>query len=181
MTTLAELIADTWFPFAGDISVKPLDDKVIPEPDRAGLDEATCSACQRADDTFVWTDHDWRLSAYLPTQIPGIVLLQTRAHYDSFTDLPQDLLADVGPMTARVERVLLGLGDVARVHVNRWGDGGAHFHLWFMPRPLGMLQLRGSMLPMWLDLLPDLDDAPAKRTLSSIASGMAEGGGTAHL
>ncbi len=44
-----------------------------------------------------------------------------------------------------------------------------------------MLQLRGSMLPMWLDLLPDLDDAPAKRTLSSIASGMAEGGGTAHL
>ncbi len=113
MTTLAELIADTWFPFAGDISVKPLDDKVIPEPDRAGLDEATCNACQRADDTFVWTDHDWRLSAYLPTQIPGIVLLQTRAHYDSFTDLPQDLLADVGPMTARVERVLLGLGDVA--------------------------------------------------------------------
>ncbi len=74
----------------------------------------------------------------------------------------------------------MGLGDVARVHVNRWGDGGAHFHLWFMPRPLGMLQLRGSMLPMWLELLPNLDEVTATEVLARIGAAMALGGGTAH-
>ena len=37
----------------------------------------------------------------------------------------------------RVERAVLALGDVGRVHLYRWGDGGAHFHVWFVPRPLG--------------------------------------------
>ena len=180
MTTLEELIADSWFPFAGDITVKPLDDPVVPEPVRAGVESGSCQACARPDSDYVWTDERWRLTPYLPTQIPGIVLLESRAHHDSFVDLPPDLLAEVGPLTARVERVLMSLGDVARVHVNRWGDGSAHFHLWFMPRPLGVLQLRGSMLPMWLDVLPDLDEAEARDALVRVATGMAAGGGTAQ-
>jgi diadenosine tetraphosphate (Ap4A) HIT family hydrolase len=180
MTTLEELIADSWFPFAGDITVKPLDDPVVPEPVRAGVEPGSCLACARPDSDYVWTDERWRLTPYLPTQIPGIVLLESRAHHDSFVDLPPDLLAEVGPLTARVERVLMSLGDVARVHVNRWGDGSAHFHLWFMPRPLGVLQLRGSMLPMWLDVLPDLDEAEARDALVRVATGMAAGGGTAQ-
>lgn len=181
MTTLDELIADSWFPFAGDITVKPLDDRVIPEPARYGADPEECRTCSRPDSDYVWTDERWRLTAYLPTPIPGIVLLETRSHHDSFVDLPLALLADLGPMTAKVERVLMGLGDVARVHVNRWGDGGAHFHLWFMPRPLGMLQLRGSMLPMWLDLLPNLDEATATEVLARIGAAMVGGGGTAPV
>lgn len=181
MTTLDELIADSWFPFAGDVTVKPLDPLVVPEPDRHGLTADSCHSCARPDDSYVWTDERWRLTGALPTQIPGIVLLEPRQHVDSYADMPPDLLADIGPMTARVERVLVGLGDVGRVHVNRWGDGGAHFHLWFMPRPLGMLQLRGSMLPMWLDLLPDLDEREARVTLSRIAAALAAEGGSAHL
>ncbi|MBA2774890.1 MAG: hypothetical protein H0U36_12725 [Nocardioidaceae bacterium] len=180
MTTLDELIADSWFPFAGDITVKPLDPRVVPEPDRHGLTVDDCHSCARSDDTFVWTDERWRLTGALPTQIPGIVLLEPRQHVDSYADMPADLLAEIGPMTARVERALLGLGDVGRVHANRWGDGGAHFHLWFMPRPLGMLQLRGSMLPMWLDLLPDLDEQQARTALSRVAAAMAADGGSAH-
>ncbi len=181
MPTLDELISDTWFPFAGEITVKPLDDRVIPEPPRHGAEPGECHSCGRPDDSFVWTDDRWRLSPYLPTQIPGIVLLETRGHHDSFLDLPAALLAEIGPMTARIEAALMGLGDVARVHVNRWGDGGAHFHLWFMPRPLGMLQLRGSMLPMWLDVLPDIDAVEAQAALGRIAAAMAADGGVAHL
>jgi diadenosine tetraphosphate (Ap4A) HIT family hydrolase len=174
MTSLADLIADSWFPFAGDITVKPLEPPVVPEPPRAGLTADDCHACGRDDDTYLWTDRHWRLHGMLPTQIPGIVLLETRAHIDSFADMPAELLAEIGPMAARVEQVLHdALDDVARVHVNRWGDGGAHFHLWFMPRPLGALQLRGSMLPMWLDLMPDLDDAAAHAALDAIAARMA--------
>lgn len=180
MPTLDELIADSWFPFTGDIAVKPLDPPVIPEPDRGGLDPAACWACQRPDSDYAWTDASWRLTGMLPTQLRGIVLLETRDHHDSFADLGPNLLAEVGPMIARVEKALLGLGDVARVHVNRWGDGGAHFHLWFMPRPLGMLQLRGSMLPMWLDLMPDVEPDVAAAALHTIASAMAADGGTAH-
>ena len=180
MTTLDELIADSWFPFAGDITVKPFEDPVVPEPDRHGVDPATCGACSGPDEDFVWTDDRWRLAPYLPTQIPGIVLLQTREHVDSFADMSPDLLADLGAMTARIERVLLATGDVARVHVNRWGDGGAHFHLWFMPRPQGALQLRGSMLPMWLDLLPELDDATARERLLAVGAALAAEGGQAQ-
>ncbi len=177
--TLDELIADSWFPFAGDITVKPLDPPVVPEPARAGVDPAACGACARADDTYVWTDEHWRLIAEAPTQLCGVVLLETRGHYDSFVDFPPELLSGLGPVTARVERALLGLGDIARVHVNRWGDGGAHFHLWFLPRPLGMLQLRGSMLPLWLDFLPDLSAAEVKVTMREIGAAMAVEGGTA--
>ena len=180
MTTLEELIADSWFPFAGDITVKPLDSKVVPEPARHGVEPSDCHSCARPDDSFVWTDARWRLAPYLPTQIPGIVLLETRGHYDSFLDMPSGLLTEIGPMVARLEAALMGLGGVGRVHVNRWGDGGAHFHLWFMPRPVGMLQLRGSMLPMWLDLLPDLEDATARAVLSQVAAAMSGDGGVAH-
>ena len=49
-------------------------------------------------------------------------------------------------------------GDVGRVHLYRWGDGGAHFHVWFMPRPLGMLEASGMMLPLWEDVLPNVSD-----------------------
>ena len=180
MTTLDELIADSWFPFAGDITVKPFEDPVVPEPDRHHVDPATCDGCSSPDEDFVWTDDRWRLMPYLPTQIPGIVLLQPRLHVDSFADMSPDLLAELGPLTARIERVLHATGDVARVHVNRWGDGGAHFHLWFMPRPLGALQLRGSMLPMWLDLLPDVDDATARERLLAIGEALAAEGGQAQ-
>jgi diadenosine tetraphosphate (Ap4A) HIT family hydrolase len=181
MSTLDDLIADSWFPFAGDIQVKPLDERVIPEPERSGGQPGECHACSRPDDDYVWTDEHWRLTAALPAQIRGIVLLETRDHHDSFADLAWPVLAELGPMVARVERAVLGIGDVARVHVNRWGDGGTHFHLWFMPRPLGRLQLRGSMLPMWLDLLPDIDDDTAQAALRSIARSMAADGGTAHI
>ncbi|MBA3265278.1 MAG: hypothetical protein H0T14_02730 [Nocardioidaceae bacterium] len=181
MTSLEELIADSWFPFAGDMTVKPLDAKVIPEPHRHGVTPETCRACQRSDETYVWTDENWRLTGVQPTELPGIVILETREHHDSFIDLPPNLLTQLGPLIARIETALLRLGDIARVHVNRWGDGGAHFHVWFMARPLGMLQLRGSMLPLWLDFLPTVEPRESRTALSRIAAIMAEQGGSAHI
>ena len=41
-----------------------------------------------------------------------------------------------------------------RVHVYRWGDGGAHFHVWFVPRPLGRLDMSGHQLMAWEDAMP---------------------------
>ena len=87
--------------------------------------------------------------------IPGIVWLTTREHHDSFADLPDELAASYGGVVARIERAILALGDIARVHVYRWGDGSSHFHIWFYPRPLGMLEARREMLPLWADLMPE--------------------------
>jgi diadenosine tetraphosphate (Ap4A) HIT family hydrolase len=181
MSALDDLIADSRFPFAGDIHIKPLDDPVIPEAERSGVDAGECGACRRPDDDYLWTDENWRLMGLAPTQVRGIVLLETRDHHDSFADLPLPRLTELGPMLARVERAVLGIGDVARVHVNRWGEGLAHFHLWFIPRPLGRVQLRGPMLPIWLEVLPDVDENTAESARRSVALTMAAEGGSAHL
>ncbi len=171
---LAELIADPWFCFEGDIRVKPRE-ALKPEAEREGEVGSPCRSCERPDDSYVWTNDSWRLTGYRGTPLPGIVLLETRAHHDSYVDLTDALLRDVGPMTARIERALLAAGDVGRVHVGRWGDGSAHFHQWFLPRPLGDLQLRGSMLLMWLDLLPPLPAAEVQAALDRIGDAMRAG------
>lgn len=148
----------TWdiFPFEGALQVKPLDDPVLPEPPRHGEDAAECSACRRTDDTYLWTDGRWRLYAPEPAGVPAL-LLEPREHLD-LGDLDEAYAAELGVLVVRIERALQSVPGVARVHVNRWGDGGAHLHVWFLARPEGLVQLRGSCLPDWLDILPPLPE-----------------------
>ena len=53
-----------------------------------------------------------------------------------------------------VGRAVEALPGIARCHVYRIGDGGAHLHVFFFARPEGFGQLRGSFLVVWDDLLP---------------------------
>jgi diadenosine tetraphosphate (Ap4A) HIT family hydrolase len=96
--------------------------------------------------------------------------MASREHFDSFSDLPPAVLADFGQVVAKVERAILSLGGIARVHLYRWGDGGAHFHVWFVPRPLGMLEAAGMMLPIWEDVLPNLPDEELRAASEKIAA-----------
>jgi hypothetical protein len=82
-------------------------------------------------------------------------LLEPRAHLD-LGELDEAAAAELGVLILRIERALAAVSGVGRVHVNRWGDGGAHLHVWFFGRPEGMVQLRGSCLPDWLDVLPPM-------------------------
>ena len=104
--------------------------------------------------------------------LAGAVWLASRVHADSFSDLPAPVAADFGNVVARVERAILSLGDVARVHLYRWGDGGAHFHVWLIPRPLGMLEASGMMLPLWEDALPNLTDEELAAAAQRVAAAM---------
>jgi diadenosine tetraphosphate (Ap4A) HIT family hydrolase len=88
----------------------------------------------------------------------GSVWLAARAHFDSFADMPADVASTFAGVCGRVERAVLSLGGVGRVHVYRWGDGGAHFHVWFVPRPLGRLDMSGPQLMAWEDVLPPATD-----------------------
>ena len=88
------------------------------------------------------------------TSIP-VVLLEPIEHLD-LTDLDETYAAELGILTVRIERALMALGGVGRVHVAKWGDGGSHLHVWFFARPEGLLQLRGSSLSDWSDCLPPM-------------------------
>ncbi len=143
-------------PYAEPLTVRAPGKRVIPEPPRRGEPGGEpCRVCGR-DDEPLWSDDHWTLRSGWGTSLPASVWLASRVHVDSFCDLPDDLAAEFGPLAARIERAILGIGDIARVHLYRWGDGGAHFHVWFMPRPLGMVEANGMMLPLWEDVMPNV-------------------------
>ena len=105
-----------------------------------------------------------------------MLILESRSHLD-LGDLPNMLAAELGVMTVRLERAIRSLDGVARVHVNRWGDGAAHLHLWFLARPYGRLQLRGTFLALWDDILPPIPEERWRENLALVAAWLAEFGG----
>ncbi|MFC0532903.1 hypothetical protein [Phytohabitans kaempferiae] len=165
------------FPFEGDLRVKQLDAPVENEPARKGEDAADCSACNAPDEAYIWVSERWRVRAMdRPTGLPMVLILESRSHLD-LGDLPNLLAAELGVMTVRLERAVRSLDGVARVHVNRWGDGSAHLHMWFLARPYGRLQLRGTFLSLWDDILPPISESTWRENLALVAAWLAEFGG----
>jgi hypothetical protein len=174
---LPDFVSWPSFPFEGDLSVKPLEPVVDVEPPRDGEDIANCPACAASDDAYIWVSERWRVRAMEhPGGLPMVLILESRSHLD-LGDLPNLLAAELGVMTVRLERAIRSLDGVARVHVNRWGDGSAHLHLWFLARPTGRLQLRGSFLSLWNDILPAVPEPQWRENLALVAAWLAEFGG----
>lgn len=167
------------FPFEGEFRVKKLNEPVATEPPRKGEDANDCAACTAADDAYIWVSERWRVRAMdRPSGLPMVLILESRSHLD-LGDLPNLLAAELGVMTVRLERAVRSLDGVARVHVNRWGDGSAHLHLWFLARPTGRLQLRGTFLSLWDDILPPIPETQWRENLAHVAAWLAEFGGRA--
>jgi hypothetical protein len=174
---LPDFVSWPSFPFEGDLRVKPLEPIADVEPPRDGEDIGSCPACAAPDEAYIWVSERWRVRAMdRPSGLPMVLILESRSHLD-LGDLPNLLAAELGVMTVRLERAIRSLDGVARVHVNRWGDGSAHLHLWFLARPTGRLQLRGSFLSLWNDILPPVSDAQWRENLALIAAWLAEFGG----
>ena len=153
---LDSVIDSDLFPFTGEISTKPLDDPIIPEPERRGIGGVDCFACTDRESGVIWRNARWHVRAGAdPSGLSLVCVLMPNEHAD-LEDLPPGLATELGPMMQRVARALGSLPEVGRVHVNRWGDGSEHFHVWFLPRPMGMWQMRGAMLAIWDDLLPPI-------------------------
>jgi hypothetical protein len=168
-------------PYAEPLIRREPPPRVIPEPPRVGEPGGDpCGLCgwlasfeQSEHRPPLWMDDNWALCPATEVTIPGVVWLASRGHHDSFADLPAAHATSYGPVVARIERAILGLGGIARVHVYRWGDGSAHFHVWFYPRPLGMLEARREMLPLWADLLPEAPKEVVSDAERKIAAAMA--------
>lgn len=160
-------------PYLDPLVPRPLGPRVVPEPPRRGEPGGDpCGICEGGATDAVWSDERFTLHPPVGGSLPGTVWLASREHADSFKDLSPETAAAFGPLAARIERAILGLGDVARVHVSRWGDGGAHFHVWFLPRPLGMLEAKNFMLPLWEDVLPNVSDEELLEAARRVAAAL---------
>ena len=176
---LPAFVAWPSFPFEGQLRPKRLDPPVAEEPPREGEDPSTCTACAARDDAYIWASDRWRVrSMDRPSGLPAVLILESRSHLD-LGDLTNLLAAELGVMTVRLERAIRSLDGVERVHVNRWGDGAAHLHLWFLARPVGQLQLRGSFLSLWDDILEPIPEHIWRENLAHIAAWLADFGGRA--
>ena len=161
------------FPFEPDgLRVRPLDEPVLPEPARNGEGGKSCWRCDDPDADVIWGDEHWVLTRMQePPGVPFVALLQLREHLD-LGELSEDLAAEMGRLILRLERAVQALPSVGRVHIYRFGDGGSHLHVWAIARPAGMLQMRGSNLALWDDVLPPLPEDVYAAACTDVAARM---------
>jgi len=118
------------FPFEGDLRVRAFEAHQSEDRPRSGEPGGgPCESCIATDDEYAWVDDRWRVRA--PKQRSGVpvqLFLETREHVD-MDGISTDLAAEFGQLIVRLDRAIQAVGDIGRVHVNRWGDGSSHFHI----------------------------------------------------
>ena len=143
-------------------------------PPRRGR-PVSCAACTRRTSATrprreVWRDEHWRVAVAEPTGVaPGAdpaAAGPPRLHRPARRPGRRRWGASWCTSAPRVE----ALPSVARVHVSKWGDGGAHAHVFFFARPARMPQLRGTCMALWDDVLPpvpvEVRDANARAVVA---------------
>lgn len=177
------------FPFqvADDARTRRVQPLADTERGRDGEDPATCRCASpqpsgeaaSGETDLLWHNENWTLRRFGRTGVPFIGMLQSRAHHD-LPDLPDDLAAELGLLVVRLSAAVESLPSVARCHMHRWGDGGAHLHVWFFARPARHPQVVGSVVALWDDVLPALPDAVRDANAAHVARELvARHGGTA--
>ncbi len=163
------------FPFEREgLLPKALGERVVPEPDRSRSAQecGTCKALARADLLLHTGD---RLAVIRPggTSVMFVASVVARAH-QRLDDLDDDADVELGRLIARTYRALKALPGVGNVHVNKWENGGGHLSVNLLARPLGVLGMRGSNLPIWADMLPNIpaeeNDARAETLRTALAT-----------
>jgi diadenosine tetraphosphate (Ap4A) HIT family hydrolase len=152
------------------LRVAPLRPPVLPEPVRQGEDPSDCRACRNRDEG-IWFNDRWRLARIAGAGVPLVLMLYPRDHYD-VGDLPDELAAELGVLSAHVARHVEALPHISRAHVYRIGDDGAHLHVWFFARPEGQAQLYGSWMVVWDDLLPEYPAEVADTDAAMVADAL---------
>ena len=150
------------------LKVAQLRAPVIPEPSRHDEDASDCNSCRRRDEG-IWLNDHWRITRVAGTGVPLVLMLHPRDHFD-LPDLPDERAAELGLLTSHIARHIEALPNIARAHVYRIGDGGAHLHVWFFARPAGQSQLYGSWMVVWDDLLPEYPSDVAEVDAATVST-----------
>ena len=139
------------------LRIKPLRPLADEEPARRGesADDCWCTDpdAQAPAGGTAWRNERWRLVVGREARLPANLFLEPLAHHD-LADVPPDLAAEMGRLVVEITAAIEQLPSVGRAQVLRFGDGGAHLHLFFLGRPRRILQLRGSPLLDWEENLP---------------------------
>ncbi|CAN7262205.1 hypothetical protein LJR027_001071 [Terrabacter sp. LjRoot27] len=138
------------------LRLKPVQPPADEEPARRGEHAADCwcaGGFGDTDDRLVWSNARWRLTLSVDTGLPVMLMLMPLAHHD-LPSLPGDLAAEMGQLVVAVSDAVEHVPSVGRAQLAKYGDGGAHLHLFFLGRPARMLQFRGSPLIDWEENLP---------------------------
>jgi hypothetical protein len=145
------------YPYELDsLRLKPLQPLADEEPDRRGENAADCWCADGFgpdDGTLVWSNARWRLSLAERSGLPVQLMLSPLEHHD-LPSLPTALAAEMGQIVVAVADAVEHVPSVGRVQLAKYGDGGAHLHLFFFGRPARVLQFRGSPLLDWEENLP---------------------------
>lgn len=171
------------WPWTGEQIQKPLDPPADVEPDRRGVETGDCFVCRSVTDldatSVVWHDDDWFLGApHGSSPLPFATFLMPTRHAD-LADLTDVEAARGGVLLTALERAAMQILEVPRIQVARWGDGQAHLHWWVFARPTGMLQMRGTFLSHWADVLPPRPGADLRSDLDAVGRRLVESvGGT---
>ena len=138
------------------LRARPLSEYADPEPDR-GKEQSDCRTCQALElEPQVLHTGD-ALAVIRPgaTSLPFVANVVTR-HHVLLDDLDDDGHVELGRLVARTYAAVQALDGVGNVHITKWENGSGHFSMNVMARPRGVLQLRGSNLPVWADMLPNI-------------------------
>jgi hypothetical protein len=143
------------FPFEREgLRVRPLVDYAVPEPDRrkAPEDCKTCIALAREE---LMLHRGRRLGVIRPgsCNLVFVANIVSLAH-EVLDDLDDDGHVELGRLIGRTYSAMKAIDGVGNVHVNKWENGAGHLSVTLLARPEGVLQLRGSNLAAWADMLP---------------------------
>ncbi|WP_210652078.1 hypothetical protein [Nocardioides sp. SYSU D00065] len=162
------------FPFERDgLRARPLTEYADPEPDRR-RDPADCRTCRALSSAAQVLHTGDRLAVIRPgaTSLPFVANVVAREH-ELLDDVDDDAHAELGRLLARTYLAVQALDGVGNVHITKWENGSGHLSVNVMARPRGVLQLRGSNLPVWADMLPDIPqdeyDARAEAVRAALA------------
>ncbi|GCD90544.1 hypothetical protein [Nocardioides sp. LS1] len=180
MPSMGEWDVFPWEVVDGAIAPKRLA-RPAPEKPRQGEGGEGCHACAGFSGV-IWENERWVVTH--PRErggLPLLLFLQPKEHLD-LTDLDDAMAAEYGRLQVWLHRIMGNLPNIARVHVDKWGDGAEHLHLWFIARPAGLgEQVIGSYAVEWYDILPAGPEDVWREDLRTVAAKLANHDGHARV
>jgi diadenosine tetraphosphate (Ap4A) HIT family hydrolase len=85
----------------------------------------------------VWENRLWRLTTVMEGELLGFSYLEPKRHIPHLTDLDGEEARTLGPVLARVTRILQEATDAELVYVYVFGGGIPHLHLHLAPHHEG--------------------------------------------
>ncbi|RLV47798.1 hypothetical protein D9V37_16860 [Nocardioides mangrovicus] len=177
-----DVAAEATFPWQvvdGTLEPKPLAPPAAEPVARTGADGCPICASLPTERT-IWENDDFFVSRMFRPSGLLILFLQTKQHID-FTELDDDLAAATGRWEVILCRIVERLPHVAQTYVIRFGSGAEHLHLWFVARPDGFPQIRGSLGLEYDEILPPIPEEVLGPDLHEIARELATHGGRARV